>query len=88
MLNNILFIGIVFFVLVILIILFIILTKNNKNNDNEKEASILDINEEGVPNTSELKDFLYGYEKEETIVMDAVKENKNDNNEEKSEKDE
>lgn len=35
----------------------------------ESNASILDVNENGVPNTSEAKDFTYGYEKEETVII-------------------
>ena len=43
--------------------------------EEEKEASILDVDEKGVPNSSEDIDFSYGYEKEATVVMDPVKEN-------------
>lgn len=38
----------------------------------ETNASILDVNENGVPNTSEAKDFTYGYEKEETVIIPQV----------------
>lgn len=38
----------------------------------EKPSSILDITEEGVPNSSEAKDFTYGYEKEETVIIPKI----------------
>ena len=38
----------------------------------ESNTSILDVNENGVPNTSEAKDFTYGYEKEETVIIPQV----------------
>lgn len=54
-------------ILIIVIVLAIYLIKNSKNK--EQSASILDVNEVGVPSSSE---FSYGYEKEATIVMDPV----------------
>ena len=71
-----------------MIIIIGIISKNKKNKNKEPEASILDVDEVGVPNTSELQDFSYGYEKEETIVMNPVTDentNKDDNDKEKSE---
>ena len=38
----------------------------------ESNTSILDVNENGVPNASEAKDFTYGYEKEETVIIPQV----------------
>ena len=51
-----------------------------KDKNKEPETSILDVDEVGVPNTSELQDFSYGYEKEETIVMNPVTDENNDKN--------
>lgn len=48
--------------------------KNHKRSG-ETDSSILDVNEEGVPNNSEAKDFSYGYEKEETIIIPEVNPN-------------
>ena len=85
MLNKLMIAGIIFVILIILIIVLIVVSKNkNKNKaNNEPEASIF-----GVPNTSELKDFSYGYEKEETIVMNPITENNIENEEEKNNKEE
>ncbi len=57
---------------VIFITLIIIIVNILKSNKKEEEASILDVNEVGV----EDKEFSYGYEKEETIVMPKVEEEK------------
>ena len=76
MLNNIFIIGAIAIFIVVFILLLLVISKGKKKN-NEQEASILDVNEVGVPNTSELKDFSYGYEKEETIVMEPVVDEKN-----------
>lgn len=83
MMDKILIIGIAVVVLIIIIVIVSLAKKKKENGD--EEASILDIDEVGVPNTSELKDFSYGYEKEETIVMNPVKE---ENEMDKSEKNE
>lgn len=90
MLNKLIIAGIIFVILIILIIVLIVVSKNkNKIKANsESEASILDVDEVGVPNTSELKDFSYGYEKEETIVMNPVTENNIKNEETKENKEE
>ena len=88
MLDSKIIIGIAIVVLIIVIIIIGIISKNKKNKYKEPEASILDVDEVGVPNTSELQDFSYGYEKEETIVMNPVTDentNKDDNDKEKSE---
>lgn len=79
MLNNKIIIGIAIAVLIIVFIIIVLISKSKKNKDKEPEASILDVDEVGVPNTSELQDFSYGYEKEETIVMNPVTD-ENDNN--------
>lgn len=81
MLNNKIIIGIAIAVLIIVFIIIVLISKNKKNKNKEPEASILDVDEVGVPNTSELQDFSYGYEKEETIVMNPVTD-KTDNKEE------
>ena len=88
MLNNKIIIGIAIAVLIIVFIIIVLISKSKKNKDKEPEASILDVDEVGVPNTSELQDFSYGYEKEETIVMNPVTDentDKNDNDREESE---
>lgn len=48
----------------------------------EKDVSILDVNNSGVPNESEKPEFSYGYEKEPTIVMDPISQDqiKNESN--------
>ena len=88
MLNNKIIIGIAIAVLIIVFIIIVLISKSKKNKDKEPEASILDVAEVGVPNTSELQDFSYGYEKEETIVMNPVtdeNDNNTDNDKEESE---
>ena len=79
MLDNKIIIGIAIIVLIIVIVIIAIISKSKKDKNKEPEASILDVDEVGVPNTSELQDFSYGYEKEETIVMNPVTD-ENDNN--------
>ena len=61
---------------VIIIIIMVLIFNRRKNT--ESEASILDVNEVGVPSTLDANDFSYGYEKEETIVMNAVNENQDE----------
>ena len=87
MLNKLIIAGIIFVILIILIIVLIVVSKNkNKIKANsEPEASILDVDEVGVSNTSELKDFSYGYEKEETIVMNPVTDKNEETKENKEE---
>ena len=68
-------------ILVIIIVVVIILLANSKKNK-EEDISILDINEVGVSNDS---DFSYGYEKEETIVMKPIEEEKNKSDKESEE---
>ena len=79
MLDNKIIIGIAIIVLIIVIVIIAIISKSKKDKNKEPEASILDVDEVGVPNTSELQYFSYGYEKEETIVMNPVTD-ENDNN--------
>lgn len=86
MLNNMLIIGGVIAVLIIIIVITVNLSKKNK--DKEPETSILDVDEVGVPNTSELKDFSYGYEKEETIIMNPVNDKSDNDKKEESENNE
>lgn len=80
MLDNKIIIGIAIIVLIIVIVVIAIISKSKKDKNKEPEASILDVDEVGVPNTSELQDFSYGYEKEETIVMNPVTDENNDKN--------
>ncbi len=80
MLDNKIIIGIAIIVLIIVIVIIAIISKSKKDKNKEPEASILDVDEIGVPNTSELQDFSYGYEKEETIVMNPVTDENNDKN--------
>ena len=71
--NNIIFIPII--IIALIVIAFIIYLITNSKNNKEPSASILDVNEVGVPSSAE---FSYGYEKEETIVMNPVTEEKTD----------
>lgn len=80
MLDNKIIIGIAIIVLIIVIVIIAIISKSKKDKNKEPEASILDVDEVGVPNTSELQDFSYGYEKEETIVINPVTDENNDKN--------
>ena len=66
------------------VILIIIVLIFNRRKNTEPEASILDVNEVGVPSTLEAADFSYGYEKEETIIMNAVNEKQDEKTEEES----
>lgn len=50
------------------------------SDSSETQSSILDVNTTGVPNSSEEPEFQYGYEKEETVVMDPVSSNPEVNN--------
>lgn len=68
--NNLLLIPIGI-VLIFIIIIIIYLVKRSKKTD-EQPTSILDVNEVGVPSSS---DFSYGYEKEETVVMNPINAN-------------
>ncbi len=51
--------------------------EDDNNSNTESNASILDVSETGVPNNSEAKDFEYGYEKEETVVIPQINEDEN-----------
>ena len=70
---------------IIIIAIIIVLVANSRKNS-EPEASILDVNEVGV--SSETSDFSYGYEKEETVVMDPVKDTEEEQKEEEKTKEE
>ena len=76
MLSNslIIILAIVLVVIIAVVVIFIISKKSKKVE--EKPASILDVDNPGVPNSSETTNFSYGYEKEETVVMNPVDENK------------
>lgn len=58
-------------IVIICIIAIIIYLISKSKNDKEEATSILDVNEVGVPSSS---DFSYGYEKEETVIMNPVNE--------------
>ena len=66
---------------IIIIAIVIYLIKKSKDKE-ETSTSILDVNEVGVPSSL---DFSYGYEKEETVVMNPINEEtiSQENNEEK-----
>lgn len=72
--NTLIIIGSILLFIILLIIFFKSLSNKKKNN--EDNTSILDIHDVGVPNNSEMNDFSYGYEKEETIVMNPIDEEK------------
>ena len=76
MLSNslIIILAIVLVVIIAVVVIFVISKKSKKVE--EKPASILDVDNPGVPNSSETTNFSYGYEKEETVVMNPVDENK------------
>ena len=59
-------------IVVIAIIVAVVMIKNKNNKDKEAEPSILDVQEPGV---NENQEFSYGYEKEQTVVMQPVTEN-------------
>lgn len=59
-------------IVVIAIIVAVVMIKNKNKKDKEAEPSILDVQEPGV---SENQEFSYGYEKEQTVVMQPVTEN-------------
>lgn len=59
--------GVTILITILVIILVLVLSKNKKPK--EEQSSILDINDIGVNNNQE---FSYGYEKEETIIMNPV----------------
>ena len=56
---------------VIVLIVIIAIVLKGKNKSTEETHSILEVDEVGVSNDS---DFSYGYEKEETVVMNPVTE--------------
>ena len=64
-------IGVVALIIVIMVLSSII--KSRKEAKNRPSSSILDIDIDGV---DEDKTFEFGYEKEDTIVMEQVKEEK------------
>lgn len=80
--SDIIIAAVIIALLVVIAVIIFIINKSKKNS--EPEASILDVEEVGVPSTSEANDFSYGYEKEETIVMDAIDVNKDETKEEEN----
>lgn len=77
-------------VAILIIIIVVSLLKKSKKEDIDN-SSILDVDVVGVP---EVSDFSYGYEKEETVVMQPVNQEtteepkENENTEEKENKEE
>lgn len=65
---------------VIIILCIVIAITRSKTKSKETESSILDVNDIGVSNNNQ--EFSYGYEKEETIIMDPVDASKIVNEEE------
>lgn len=59
-------------VLVLVLIIVLIVRKKKTKEKKNDNVSILDVNNPGVPNSSENPEFAYGYEKEQTVVMDPV----------------
>ena len=59
-------------VVLILIIIICNIIKKQMEKNNEKPASILDVDLNGVPSSSD-RSFDYGYEKEDTVVMEPIK---------------
>ena len=77
--NNYLLLIPIAIVLIFIIIIIVYLVKRSKAND-EQPSSILGVNDVGVPSSA---DFSYGYEKEETVVMNPIdvdNESTNENN--------
>lgn len=68
--SSLIIIGIIVAVILIVAIILIVLLSKKKNNAKETPASILDIQNIGVSTNNQ--EFSYGYEKEETIVMQPV----------------
>lgn len=68
--SSLIIISIVVAVILIFAIILIVLLSKRKNNDKEVSASILDVQNIGVSTNNQ--EFSYGYEKEETIVMQPV----------------
>ena len=73
MISNMLIISAIVLIIVVLIIIGVVLAVVLSNKKpQEPTSSILDVNDIGVSNSEQ--EFSYGYEKEETIVMDPVNE--------------
>ena len=71
--NTLIIILAIVLVAIIAVIVVVSISKKSKKTE-EKPASILDVDNPGVPNSSESTNFSYGYEKEETVVMNPVTE--------------
>ena len=63
-------IAVIIVIAVFLIVGLIAVISLKKNK--EDEPSILDVTTVGVPSSSEAQDFSYGYERDETVVMQPV----------------
>ena len=68
--SSLVIIGIVVAVLLVIAIVMMIILLKSKKKEKEVPASILDVQNIGVSTGNQ--EFSYGYEKEETIVMDPV----------------
>lgn len=68
--SSLIIISLVVAVILIFAIILIVLLSKRKNKDKEVPASILDVQNIGVSTNNQ--EFSYGYEKEETVVMQPV----------------
>lgn len=68
--NNLIFVGIIVGIVLTILAVIILILINNKSKNKEIPASILDVQNIGVSTSDQ--EFSYGYEKEETIVMDPI----------------
>lgn len=68
--SSLIIIGIILTIILIITIILTVLLSKKKNKNKEVPASILDIQNIGVSTNNQ--EFSYGYEKEETIVMQPV----------------
>lgn len=68
-------IGVIFLVCIIVLLIVISIIKSKLNRTKEPLTSILDVDLNGVPSSSDMT-FDYGYEKEDTVIMEPVEEKK------------
>lgn len=68
--SSLVLISIIVAIVIIIAIILIVLLSKKKNKNSETPASILDVENIGVSTNNQ--EFSYGYEKEETIVMQPV----------------
>ncbi len=73
---NLLIVISIIVMIIVIISLCIVLVSKSKKKVQEPSSSILDVNDIGVSNNTQ--EFSYGYEKEETVVMNPVDVEDND----------